>query len=99
MFERRTLVDHLLRQRPDNALTVSSLGSPTWDIASTGDNPLHFSFIGTMGQAAPFALGLAMAQPNKRVVLFAGGRRAFDEPGHPGNDSQSGAGESGDRVA
>ena len=72
MFERRTLVSHLLRQRPDNALTVSSLGSPTWDIASTGDNPLHFSFIGTMGQAAPFALGLAMAQPNKRVVLFAG---------------------------
>jgi thiamine pyrophosphate-dependent acetolactate synthase large subunit-like protein len=72
MFERRTLVNHLLRQRPDNALTVSSLGSPTWDIASTGDNPLHFSFIGTMGQAAPFALGLAMAQPDKRVVLFAG---------------------------
>jgi len=72
MFERRTLVNHLLRQRPDNALTVSSLGSPTWDIASTGDNPLHFSFIGTMGQAVPFALGLALAQPNKRVTVFTG---------------------------
>ena len=72
MFERRILVKQLLMQRPDNALTVSSLGSPTWDIASTGDNPLHFSFIGTMGQAAPFALGLALAQPNKRVVVFAG---------------------------
>ncbi|MAF08572.1 MAG: aldehyde dehydrogenase [Acidiferrobacteraceae bacterium] len=72
MLERRTLVDRLLRHRPDNALTVSSLGSPTWDIASTGDNPLHFGFIGAMGQAAPFALGLAMAEPNKRVVLFAG---------------------------
>ena len=72
MFERRTLVGHLLGQRPDNALTVSSLGSPTWDIASTGDDPLHFSFIGTMGQATPFALGLALAQPNKRVVAFTG---------------------------
>ena len=99
MFERRTLVDHLLRQRPDNALTVSSLGSPTWDIASTGDNPLHFSFIGTMGQAAPFAIGPCNGPTQQTGGVVCWGRRAFDEPGHPGNDSQSGGRGSGDRVA
>ena len=32
----------------------------------------NFRFIGAMGQAGAFALGLAMAQPDKRVVLFTG---------------------------
>ena len=72
MFQRRALVASLLEQRPENMVVVSSLGNPTWDVASVGDHPLNFNFIGAMGQAAPFALGLAMAKPDRRVVLFAG---------------------------
>tara|TARA_B100000949_G_C14211117_1_gene420319 strand:- start:20 stop:547 length:528 start_codon:yes stop_codon:yes gene_type:complete len=53
-------------------VVVSSLGNPTWDVASVGDHALNFNFIGAMGQAGPFALGLAMAKPDKRIVLFAG---------------------------
>jgi len=53
-------------------VVVSSLGNPTWDVASVGDHALNFNFIGAMGQAGPFALGLAMARPEKRIVLFAG---------------------------
>ncbi len=72
MLQRRKLVSTLLADRPANLLAVSSLGSPTWDLSAAGNHPANFCFIGAMGQAAPFALGLALAQPDKRVVLFAG---------------------------
>ena len=72
MMQRRTLVATLLENRPADMVVVSSLGNPTWDVASVGDHALNFNFIGAMGQAGPFALGLAMARPEKRIVLFAG---------------------------
>ena len=72
MMQRRTVVAALLENRPADMVVVSSLGNPTWDVASVGDHALNFNFIGAMGQAGPFALGLAMAKPEKRIVLFAG---------------------------
>ena len=72
MMQRRTVVAALLEKRPTNMVVVSSLGNPTWDVASVGDHALNFNFIGAMGQAGPFALGLAMARPEKRIVLFVG---------------------------
>ena len=72
MLRRRPLVRALLENRPDALLAVSSLGSATWDLSAAGDDARNFCFIGAMGQAAPFALGLAMARPERRVVLFAG---------------------------
>ncbi len=72
MMQRRTVVAALLENRPADMVVVSSLGNPTWDVASVGDHALNFNFIGAMGQAGPFALGLAMATPEKRIVLFAG---------------------------
>lgn len=72
MINRRPAVAHLLADRPSHLLAVSGLGSSTWDISAAGNEAGNFCFIGAMGQAAPFALGLAMAQPDKRVVLFTG---------------------------
>lgn len=72
MLHRRPTVNFLLEDRPPNLLAVSGLGSSTWDLSAAGDNACNFGFIGAMGQAAPFALGLALAQPKKRVVLLTG---------------------------
>jgi thiamine pyrophosphate-dependent acetolactate synthase large subunit-like protein len=72
MLNRRPLVAFLLAERPDNLLVVSGLGTSTWDVTAAGDDARNFCFIGAMGQAAPFALGLAMAQPDKRVLLITG---------------------------
>lgn len=72
MLKRRPLVKTLLENRPANLLAVSGLGTSTWDLTASGDDARNFCFIGAMGQAGPFALGLAMAQPDKRVVLFTG---------------------------
>jgi thiamine pyrophosphate-dependent acetolactate synthase large subunit-like protein len=72
MIHRRPAVKFLLEDRPEHLLAVSGLGSSTWDLTHSGDDARNFCFIGAMGQAAPFALGLAMARPEKRVVLFTG---------------------------
>ena len=72
MLHRRPLVEFLLAERPDNLLVVTGLGSSTWDVTAAGDDPRNFCFIGAMGQAAPFALGLAIAQPDQRVLLITG---------------------------
>ncbi|MAP12203.1 MAG: aldehyde dehydrogenase [Gammaproteobacteria bacterium] len=72
MLKRRPLVKYLLSERPENLLAVSGLGSSTWDVTAAGDDARNFCFIGAMGQAAPFALGLAMARPEHRVVLITG---------------------------
>ncbi len=72
MLKRRALVAALVSDRPANLIAVASLGSPAWDLAASGNDARNFCFIGAMGQSAPFALGLAIAQPDKRVVVLAG---------------------------
>ncbi|MDA0822542.1 MAG: thiamine pyrophosphate-dependent enzyme [Proteobacteria bacterium] len=72
MLQRRACVSYLLEGRPKTLLAVAGLGSSAWDLSAAGNVPENFCFIGAMGQAAPFALGLALAQPSKRIVLFTG---------------------------
>ena len=72
MIERRPFVQKILKNRQSNLRVVSGLGTSTWDLMSGGDDKANFGFIGAMGQAIPFALGLAMAQPDLRILLFTG---------------------------
>ena len=72
MIERRSFVQKLMSNRKDNLRVVSGIGTSTWDLMSAGDNKKNFGFIGAMGQAVPFALGLSIAQPNFKIVIFTG---------------------------
>lgn len=71
-IDRRLLVAAILADRPDDLLVVSSLGSPTYDVAAAGDHPLNFPLWGAMGSAVTVALGLALARPANRVLAFVG---------------------------
>jgi thiamine pyrophosphate-dependent acetolactate synthase large subunit-like protein len=68
---RRPFMAELLAQRGD-ALIVCGLGSPTWDTFAAGDSPDYLYSWGGMGLAAPTALGVALAQPDRRVVCVTG---------------------------
>ncbi|HEY6363086.1 MAG TPA: thiamine pyrophosphate-dependent enzyme [Vicinamibacterales bacterium] len=70
-LDRRVAVEMILRDRGD-ALVVSGLGSPTWDVAAAGDSRLNFYLWGAMGGAAMLGLGLALAQPRRRVLVITG---------------------------
>jgi thiamine pyrophosphate-dependent acetolactate synthase large subunit-like protein len=76
MLERREFVRELLRDR-GNLLVVTGLGSPTYDAAACGDHPLNFYLWGAMGSAAMVGLGLALAQPSRRVLVLTGDGEAL----------------------
>jgi thiamine pyrophosphate-dependent acetolactate synthase large subunit-like protein len=71
MLDRRELVRQLLIERGD-LLVVSGLGSATYDTAAAGDHPLNFYLWGAMGGTTMIGLGLALAQPQKRVAVLTG---------------------------
>ena len=71
ILQRRDVVTAILLQRKD-LLVVAGLGSTAWDITAAGDTPLNFPMWGAMGQAAMIGLGLAIAQPKRRVLVITG---------------------------
>ena len=70
-LDRRKVVADILKQRGD-ALVVAGLGAPCWDIAAVDVSPLNFYLWGGMGGAAMIGLGLALAQPKRRVLVITG---------------------------
>ena len=70
-LRRREVVAELLADRGD-MLVVAGLGAPVWDCTAAGDHPLTFPLWGAMGGAAAMGLGLAMAQPDRRVLVITG---------------------------
>lgn len=70
-LDRRALVAAILDRRGDAAV-VAGLGSPAWDCHAAGDSPLNFYFWGAMGGAAMLGLGVALAQPTRRVLVVTG---------------------------
>ena len=70
-MDRRAAVVKLLAAR-DGALVVTGLGSPSYDVHAAGDSDDNYYLWGAMGGAALTGLGLAQAQPDKRVMVITG---------------------------
>ncbi len=71
MLDRRDALRELLHERGD-LIIVTGLGSTAYDLASCGNEPLDFPLWGAMGGAAMVGLGLALAQPGRRVMVLTG---------------------------
>ena len=70
-LDRREVVAEILRD-PADLLVVTGLGAATYDAGAAGDRPLNFYLWGAMGGAAMIGLGIALAQPKKRVLVVTG---------------------------
>ena len=70
-IDRRAFVRQLLAHCPE-ALVVTGLGSPSWDAFAAGDRERTFYLWGAMGGAAAMGLGLALAQPQRSVLVVTG---------------------------
>jgi thiamine pyrophosphate-dependent acetolactate synthase large subunit-like protein len=70
-LDRRQVAAVLLRD-PGDLLVVSGLGAPSYDAAAAGDRALNFYLWGAMGGAAMIGLGIALAQPSRRVLVLTG---------------------------
>jgi thiamine pyrophosphate-dependent acetolactate synthase large subunit-like protein len=70
-MNRREAVKALLDDRGE-LLVVTGLGSPSYDVHACGDADTNFYLWGAMGSAALVGLGLAQAQPKRRVLVITG---------------------------
>lgn len=70
--DRRDVVRKLVADRGD-LLVVAGLGSTTYDLFAAGDHPANFYLWGAMGGAAMIGLGLALARPERPVLVITGG--------------------------
>src|SRR5438045_1959535 len=70
-LNRREAGATLLRDR-GNLLVVCGPGSPAYDVHAAGDHDSNFYLWGAMGGPAMIGLGLAQAQPDKRVLVLTG---------------------------
>jgi phosphonopyruvate decarboxylase len=69
--DRRAFVSRLLAATPE-ALVVTGLGSASYDVFAAGDRDKNYYLWGAMGGASALGLGLALAQPDKPVVVVTG---------------------------
>ena len=70
-LDRRAAIRVLLAERGD-LLVVTGLGSTTYDAASVADDEQNFYLWGAMGGAAMVGLGLAIARPDRPVLVVTG---------------------------
>ena len=71
LLHRRDVVNELLRDRGD-ILVIAGLGAPNWDVSAAGDHANNFPLWGAMGAATMMGLGLALAQPKRKVLVITG---------------------------
>ena len=64
----RRLVAHL---RHEEAV-IGGIGFANFELWGAGQRPQNFYMLGSMGLAVPIALGVALAQPSRRVVALEG---------------------------
>lgn len=70
-LDRRDAVATILGD-PGDMLVVSGLSTVLSDVFLAGDRPLNFYLRGAMGCALSLGLGLAIAQPDRRVLVVTG---------------------------
>ncbi len=73
----RREVAQRLNDTSGDTLIVTGLGSTNWDFTAAGDGPHIFPLWGAMGGAIPMGLGLALAQPDRRVLVCTGDGEAL----------------------
>ncbi len=70
-LERRSVVHRILKDRGDAAV-VTGIGNASHDVASAGDDDRNMYLFGIMGGAAMVGFGIAVAQPERRVLVVTG---------------------------
>src|SRR6476469_4831385 len=62
-----------LIERHEDFLLVAGIGDTTRDVAALADDGAHiYTMAGAMGGATMMGLGLALARPDKRVLVVTG---------------------------
>jgi thiamine pyrophosphate-dependent acetolactate synthase large subunit-like protein len=80
LINRLEATRYLVGQAP-RALIVAGPGNAKFDLAATSDRPQHFYIWNSLGLAPSIGLGLALAQPERRVIVLDGDGGTLMNPG------------------
>lgn len=70
-MNRFDLTSRLVNKLKDEAV-VGGIGNTNFDLWAAGQRPQNFYMLGSMGLAVPIGLGVALAQPGRRVFVLEG---------------------------
>jgi thiamine pyrophosphate-dependent acetolactate synthase large subunit-like protein len=71
-MNRFDLTSRLVAKLKNEEAVIGGIGHSNFDLWGAGHRPQNFYMLGSMGLAAPIALGVALAQPERRVIALEG---------------------------
>ena len=72
VMNRFDLTSRLIKKLEHEEAVVGGIGNTNFDLWAAGHRPQNFYMLGSMGLAFPIALGVALAQPKRRVFALEG---------------------------
>jgi thiamine pyrophosphate-dependent acetolactate synthase large subunit-like protein len=72
IMNRSDLTSRLVAKLQNEEAVIGGIGNTNFDLWGAGHRPQNFYMLGSMGLAFPIALGVALAQPERRVFALEG---------------------------
>ncbi|MBX6317787.1 thiamine pyrophosphate-dependent enzyme [Pigmentiphaga sp.] len=72
VMNRSDLTRRLVARLEREEAVIGGIGNSNFDLWASGQRSLNFYMLGSMGLAMPIALGVALAQPDRRVFALEG---------------------------
>src|SRR5262245_63432060 len=72
VMNRFDLTSRLIAKLKGEEAVIGGIGNTNFDLWAAGQRPQNFYMLGSMGLAFPIALGVALAQPERRVIALEG---------------------------
>lgn len=72
VMSRLDLSRRLVSLLNNDEIAVGGIGNTNFDLFGAGDRPENFYMLGSMGLAVPIGLGIALAQPDRKVFALEG---------------------------
>ena len=72
VMNRFDLTSRLVAKLRNEEAVIGGIGNTNFDLWGAGHRPQNFYMLGSMGLAFPIALGVALAQSNRRVIALEG---------------------------
>jgi len=72
VMNRFDITSRLIARLKNEEAVIGGIGNTNFDLWAAGHRPQNFYMLGSMGLALPIALGVALAQPDRRVFALEG---------------------------
>jgi thiamine pyrophosphate-dependent acetolactate synthase large subunit-like protein len=71
-MNRSELTQRLVAKLKNDEAVIGGIGNSNFDLWASGQRAQNFYMLGSMGLACPIALGVAIAQPQRKVIAIEG---------------------------